>query len=143
MATASNAVSPPLWFRVAAALALLWNGIGVSMYLSAVGVFGDPTASLSAAEQAAASSIPAWIMGAFALGTFAGLVGSLGLLLRKRWAQPMLIVSMIALLVLEGWILFFSGALEHFGLAVPIMVSTGAVLLAWLATHAGQRHWLN
>jgi hypothetical protein len=54
----------------------------------------------------------------------------------------MLIVSMIALLVLEGWIVFFSGVLEHFGLAVPIMVSTGAVLLAWLATHARLRHWL-
>jgi hypothetical protein len=54
------------------------------MYLSSVGVFGDPTAGLSAAERAAALSIPAWIMGAFALGTFSGLIGSLGLFLRKR-----------------------------------------------------------
>jgi hypothetical protein len=126
-----------------ALLAVLWNAFGVVMYLSSVGMFGDPMAGLSEAERAAASSIPAWITGAFAIGTFTGLIGSIGLLLRKRWAQSALIVSLIALLVLEGWIVFFSGALEHFGLAVPIMVSAGAVLLAWLATHARRRGWLS
>jgi hypothetical protein len=39
--------------------------------------------------------------------------------------------------------MFFSGHLEAFGLAVPIMVSIGAILLAWLATHARQRRWLS
>jgi len=134
--------SVPGWFRAVALLAVLWNAFGVAMYLSSVGVFGDAT-DLSDAQRAAAESIPGWITGAFAIGTFAGLIGSLGLLLRKAWAQPVLIVSMIALLVLEGWILFFSGAVEHFGLAVPIMVSAGAILLAWLATHAGKRGWLS
>ncbi len=113
------------------------------MYLSSVGVFGDPMAGLSDAERAAASSIPPWITAAFAIGTFAGLLGSLGLVLRKAWAQPVLIVSLIALLVLEIWILFFSGAVEVFGVAVPIMVSAGAILLAWLAAHARTRGWLS
>lgn len=141
MNSASTA-SAPGWFRAVAILAIVWNAFGVAMYLSSVGIFGDPTAGMSEAERAAASSIPGWITGAFAIGTFAGLIGSLGLLLRKAWAQPVLIVSLIALLLLEGWILFFSGAVEHFGLAVPIMVSAGAILLAWLATHARSRGWL-
>lgn len=141
MATALP-TSRPNWFRVVALLAILWNAFGVVMYLSSVGMFGDPTTGLSDAERAAASSIPAWIKGAFAIGTFAGLIGSFGLLLRKKWAQPLLIVSLVALLVLEGWIVFFSGALDEFGLGVPIMVSAGAILLAWLATHASRRGWL-
>jgi hypothetical protein len=128
---------------VIALLAVLWNAFGVAMYLSSVGVFGDPSEGMSAAERAAASSIPGWITGVFAIGTFAGLIGSLGLLLRKTWAQPVLIVSMIALLMLEGWILFFSGVLEQFGLAVPIMVSAGAIILAWLAAHARNSGWLS
>src|SRR5688500_8850972 len=129
MATASLA-SVPLWFKLIGLLAVLWNGFGVAMYLSTVGVFGDPMAGLSEAERAAAASIPAWITAAFAIGTFAGLIGSLGLLLRKAWAVPVLIVSLIALLVMEGWILFLSGMVEVAGLAVPITVSVGAVLLA-------------
>jgi hypothetical protein len=112
------------------------------MYLSSVGVFGDPTAGLSGTERAAASSIPGWVTGAFAIGTFAGLIGSVGLLLRKGWAQPVLIGSLITLLVLEGWIVFFSGVLEQFGLPVPILVSFGAIVLAWLATHARNKGWL-
>jgi hypothetical protein len=135
--------APPAWFRVVALLAVVWNAIGVFMYLSSVGLFGDPMTGLSEAERAAASSIPAWITGAFAIGTFAGLIGSLGLLLRKSWAQPVLVVSLIGLLVLEGWIVFFSGALEAFGLTFPILVSAGAVLLAWLASHARGRGWLS
>jgi hypothetical protein len=135
-------VSPPLWFRVAALLAVIWNAFGVSMYLSSVGMFGDPMAGLSETERAAAASIPGWITGMFATGTLAGLIGSLGLLLRRAWAYPLLIVSLAALLVLESWILFFSGAVEEFGIAVPIIVSTLAILLAWLATFARRRGWL-
>ena len=142
MDTASR-TSIPTWFRVAAVIAILWNAFGVAMYLSSVGVFGDPMVGMTDAERAAASSIPAWITGAFAIGTFAGLIGSVGLLLRQRWAQPVLIVSLLALLVLEGWIVFFSGALQQFGIAVSIMVSLGAILLAWLATHARTRGWLS
>lgn len=141
MANAMSAARPG-WFPAVALLAVIWNAFGVAMYLSSVGVFGDPLAGLGEAERAAASSIPGWITGAFAIGTLAGFTGSVGLLLRKAWAQPVLIVSMIALLVLEGWILFFSDAVEAFGLAIPIIVSAGAILLAWLATHARARGWL-
>ena len=140
---ASSSRSPPTWFRIVALLAVLWNAFGVAMYLSSVGIFRDPMAGLTEAERAAASSIPSWITGPFAIGTFAGLLGSLGLALRMDWAVPLFIVSLVALLVLEGWIVFFSGALEIFGIAVPIMVSAGAILLGWVAVHARQRGWLS
>ncbi|HZF95498.1 MAG TPA: hypothetical protein VEZ20_11585 [Allosphingosinicella sp.] len=139
---ASSYSSPPAWFRIAALVGLVWNGFGVAMYLSAVGVFGDPSAGMSEAERQAAESIPAWIMGAFAAGTFSGLLGSLGLILRKAWAQPVLISSLLALFILEGWIMFLSGAVETFGVAVPTIVVIGAVLLATLAVHARKRRWL-
>ena len=142
MATASH-TSAPTWFTAAAIAATLWNAFGVAMYLSSVGIFGDPMAGLTDAERAVASSIPAVITGAFAIGTFAGLAGSIGLLLRKRWAQPVLILSLAALLVLEGWILFLSSAREMFGLTVPLMVIAGAVLILWLATHARRHNWLS
>jgi len=141
MATVS--ASPIMsWFRIAAWLAVVWNAFGVVMYLSSVGMFGDPMAGMSETDRAAAASIPDWITGAFAIGTMTGLIGSIGLVLRRKWAASVLIVSLIALLILEGWIVFLSGALESFGLAVPIMVSLGAVLLAWLAVHARARGWL-
>ena len=141
MATSVSAATP-LWFRIAAFVALVWNAFGVVMFLSSVGAFGDPTAGLSEAERAVASNIPAWIMAAFGIGTFTGLAGSLGLLLGRRWAWPLLVISLVGLLVLEGYILFFSGAVAVSGAAIPITVVVGALLLAWLARHAGVRGWL-
>ena len=135
--------SIPRWFMLVALLATIWNAFGVSMYLSSVSVFGDPTAGFTQAEREAAASIPVWITGAFAIGTFAGLIGSFGLLLRRSWARSVLIISMVALLVLEGWIVFFSNAREAFGLAVPIMVSVGAMLLVWFSTVARRQRWLS
>ena len=142
MATVAPA-APPAWFRIVALIAVLWNAVGVFQYLSTVGLFGDPLASLDATQRAAAESIPAAIIGAFAIGTFAGLIGSLGLLLRKHWALLMLLLSLLALIALEGWIVFLSGALEAFGgVGLPATVVAVALLLAWLAWHARQRGWL-
>lgn len=142
MATAAPG-APPAWFRIVALIAVLWNAFGVFQYLSSVGLFGDPMAGMKDVQRAAADSIPAAIIGAFAVGTFAGLIGSLGLLLRKRWALPILILSLLALIALEGWILFLSGALEAFGGAgLPSIIIVVAALLAWLAYHARQRGWL-
>ena len=142
MATVAPA-APPAWFRIVALIAVLWNAFGVFQYLSSVGLFGDPMASLTAEQRAAAESIPAAVIGAFALGTFAGLIGSLGLLLGKRWALPVLVLSLLALIVLEGWIVFLSGMLDIFGGAgLPATIVVVSLLLVWLAWHARQRGWL-
>jgi hypothetical protein len=141
--TAFGHTAPPGWFRIAALLAVLWNAFGVFQYLSSVGLFGDPLASLDPAQRAAAESIPAAVIAAFAVGTLAGLAGSLGLLLGQRWAFPVLVVSLLALVALEGWIVFGSGALEAFGgIALPVLITVVALLLAWLASHARSRGWL-
>ena len=134
--------SIPGWFRAAALVAIVWNAFGVVMYLSSVGLFGDPNAGLSEAERTAAAAIPAAIIGAFAIGTFAGLIGSVGLLVRKAWAQPVLLLSLGALVVLEGWIVM-SGTVDVSGYALPVIVTLGAILLAWLGTHARRRGWLS
>ena len=141
MATIAPSAAPG-WFRAVAVLAVLWNAMGVFMYLHSVGVFGDPMTDLSDAERAAAESLPTLITAAFAIGTFTGLLGSVGLALLRRWAWPALLLSAVALLVLEGWILFLSGHRAAFGLAIPVTVAVAAVLLAWLAHHALRRGWL-
>jgi hypothetical protein len=141
MASVAPAATPA-WFRIVALVAIVWNAFGVVMYLSSVGMFGDPLQGLSDAERAIASGIPASITAAFAIGTFAGLAGSLGLVLGRRWAWPLLLLSLVALLILECWIVFLSRAVELHGIAVPVAVTVGALLLAWLAYHARERGWL-
>jgi uncharacterized membrane protein len=124
-------------------LAILWNAFGVFQYLTTTGLFGDTLVSLSDAERAAAQAMPDWLYIAFAIGVLAGLVGSVILLLRKRSAVRMLALSLAALAVLEGWILFVSGNVAaHGGSALPVTILVLAALLLGLAVHARKRGWL-
>ena len=135
----------PGWFRVVAFFALIWSLLGMAMYLMHVGMFGDPTAGLSDAERALADSTPVWVTAAFGTATATALLGALGLVLGKAWAKPLLIVSALAVLVQEVWIVFFSDAIAVHGTTgwlVPFIIFDIAVLLAWLASLGVQNRWL-
>jgi hypothetical protein len=140
------AAKAPSWFRLLAAVGLVWNGIGVAIYLQSVGLFGDPLAGMNEAERALAASVPAWVTAAFAIAVFSGLFGALALVLLKQVARPLLILSLAAVLTQTGWIVLISDARAVHGLAViamPALIVLIAVGLAWLATSGLRRGWLN
>jgi hypothetical protein len=136
----------PGWFRLASLLGLIWNAVGVFMYLSKVGMLGDPLAGLDAAHRTLAESVPAWVTGAFAIAVFAGLLGSLCMVAGKRLASPLLLVSLFAVLVQCGWIMFMSDARAVEGamaLVMPCTIVLIAILLVWLAAKGAARGWLD
>lgn len=136
----------PGWFRLASLLGLLWNAFGVYMYLSKVGMLGDPLAGLDEAHRTLAGSVPAWVTGAFAIAVFAGLLGSLCMVAGKRLASPLLLLSLLAVLVQCAWILFMSNARAVEGamaLVMPGTIVLVAILLVWLAARAAARGWLD
>ena len=129
----------PSWLRIVAVLGLLWNLFGVYEYLMTVGVVGG-------ANEAAAAAMPAWATGAFAIAVFGGALGSLGLLMLKRWSKLLLVLSLIAVIALDVWSFALSGAAATMGgaeMGVTIAVLVIAVLLAWLAWSADNKGWLS
>ena len=126
----------PAWLRVIAALAVLWNGYGCYEYLASVGVVpSQPGMSPGA--------MPAWVIGAFAISVFAGLLGSIGLLLLRRWSKLLLLLSLIALLAQDVWaFVLVEGGLDK-PLVLPLAVNLVAILLVWLAYTADRRGWLS
>jgi MFS superfamily sulfate permease-like transporter len=79
------------------------------------------------------------------VAVFAGLLGALGLLIRKGWSRSLLFLSLLALLVQFGWWIFISGAMEVIGpsmLTMPIVVIVVGIFLVWIANHAAKRGWL-
>ena len=136
----------PGWFRIVAVLGLLWNCLGVYMYLKSVGMLGDPLAGLDPAHVALAQSVPAWVTGAFAVAVFAGLLGSLLMVAGKRLASPVLLLSLLAVIVQSAWVIFASNARAVEGaiaLIMPGMITLVAVLLVWLAAKGAARGWLD
>ncbi|HEV2569112.1 hypothetical protein [Sphingomonas sp.] len=124
----------PAWYWLAAGLGLLWNLVGVAFYLGSVGVLSGPFAA-----PAEAADMPAWAMAGYAIGVWGGVLGVIGLLMRKAWARPLLWISFAALIVDFGWVFFVSGA----GITpLGITVLTIALLLALLAETSAKRGWI-
>jgi hypothetical protein len=93
----------PKWYLPVSILALLWNLLGCAAYLSDVMLTPEDIAAMDATQRALYESRPAWAVAATAAAVWGGAVGSLGLILRKRWAAlPGVIVQDIGLFLLSG-----------------------------------------
>jgi hypothetical protein len=136
---------PPAWFWAVAVLGLLWELFGVAMYLMHVGVLPN-AGEMSEAERSLMEASPMWVTGLFAIGVFAGALGVLGLVLRKSWARPLLLLSLIAVILQFGGWLLMTEAVAVIGPSVfvmPAIIVLVAILLLWVATTALRRGWLS
>ena len=125
----------PLWFWIAVALGFLWNVFGLFQFISSLSA---TTESLEAggmtAEQAAVMlGYPSWMTVAFAIGVLGGTLGCIGLGLRKSWAQPVFLASMLGYIALwiGDWVHGVFAALGTPQIAVLTFVVAFAVAL-WL-----------
>jgi hypothetical protein len=140
----ATGASPPMWFRIVAWLAVLWNLFGVWSYLAHVQV-APPMQEMTAEQVALEASVPVWVTAAFAVAVFAALVGSVGLVLGRAWARSLLILSLLCILVQMGWMVLLSEAIAVHGnqaLILPAFIILVAVLLVWAAGTGVKRGWL-
>ncbi len=86
----------PRWFTLAALAALAWEIFWCFMYLMQVRV--DP-ASLPVDQRALWDAAPSWMIAAYAVAVWVGLVGAILLVMRRRLAEKLLLVSLVAVLV--------------------------------------------
>jgi hypothetical protein len=90
--------NPRTHFWIAGA-ALLWNLLGLTVFLTQVSMSPEQVVALPAAVRAVHDATPVWLTIAFALAVGGGVLGSIGLLLRQRWAAAAFTVSLVALVV--------------------------------------------
>lgn len=140
-----HAAKRPSSFLVIAVLALLWNLFGLFSFYLHVTAGPAVIATWPEAQQQIAAATPRWIFVPFAIATIGGVLGSLGLLLGKRWAELVLLLSLLGILIQFGamyaitptWALTGIG-----GAALPLCIALVALFL-WLYAHkASVRGWL-
>ena len=138
-------VPRPLWFVLVAVLALLWNLFGLFSFYVHVTAGPEVIASWPEAQRQIEAATPRWIFVPFAVATVGGVLGSLGLLLGKRWAEPVLLLSLLAILVQFGSIYAITPtwALTGIGGAIlPLCIGLFGLFLWWYAGKAASRGWL-
>ena len=135
----------PLWFKVVAVLALLWNLIGCLAFASDVRLTAEDIAKLPDAQQALYNSRPSWAVASTAVAVVGGALGSLALLLGKKWALPVLIASLIGVVVQDiGMFVLVDGASLAGTTAVVLqaLVLVIAIGLVLLSRKGLARSWL-
>jgi len=141
---ASN--KPEKWFWIVSGVAFVWNIMGVVQYFILVTMTDAAIAELPVAEQALLTGIPIWATGAFAIAVFGGLLGCVGLLMKKKWARPLFIASLVAVVVqMFNW-LVLSDTVDVYGagsIVMPLVVIVIAGFLIWFAGTSSSKGWLS
>jgi hypothetical protein len=130
------------WFTWAAIAAVVWMALGCLAYL--LDVTTDHT-SLPADQRAMAEAVPLWMKAAYAVAVWVGLAGAVLLLLRRRLAEPLLLVSLVASVVMFSAFFLVRDLRENMSsdqLLVPILVVLLGWTIYWFARHSRQRGWL-
>ncbi|HPA02289.1 MAG TPA: hypothetical protein PLK29_08750 [Chiayiivirga sp.] len=138
-------MNTPTWFKVVAVLALLWNLLGCFAYFSDLRLSPEDLAKLPEAQQALYAARPGWAVAATAAAVFGGALGSIGLLLRKKWAFPVFVLSLIGILVQDFGLFVLADGASLAGTVAVVMqaiVLTIGIGLVLLSRNGIARGWL-
>lgn len=134
----------PIWFWVIAIAGLLWNLLGVAAYLGEAYMGEEVLAAMPQDEQDWYNNRPAWVTAAFAIAVFAGFLGCVALLIRKRWAVTLFMLSLLGVLAQQVYNFFIQDyvALDGTKMIMPLIVIIIAGLLYWYSKGAREKAWL-
>ena len=137
---------PPSAFWIIGGVALVWNLIGLSLFYMQVSATDEVLrAAYGEAEFEYLSSIPTWVTIAYAIAVIAGVLGCILLLMRKVWAIPAFIVSLVAIIVQDTYSFVLSDAMKVFGtgvIAIPIVVLVIAIGLVFYSRSVKEKGWI-
>lgn len=118
-------------------ISLLWNAMGGYDYIMTQSKNADYMAKFTPEQLEFFYGFPTWVVAAWAIAVWASVVGSVFLILRKRWAEPLFLVSLISMILTVIHNYGLSNGLEVAGdtfslvfTAIIFLVSTGLWLYA-------------
>src|SRR5687768_208358 len=139
-------MNPPTWFRVASWLAVLWMLAGTAAFVMDVMTDEAAIAQMTPGQRELYEARPQWLMAVYAIAIGSGLAGAAGLVLRKAWAVPALVLSPVAIASQFGFLILGLQAMERVGTAEavlpPIFIFGIGALVLWLAIKAKQSRWI-
>lgn len=144
--TDSTQIKIPKWFWVLAVIFLLWNIMGILSFFGHTFITEEALAQLPENERALYGDYPFWTTIIFAIATFGGLIGSIGLILKRKWSKQFFIISFLAIVPQMIHNVFFTKSMEVYGMAqavtMPVLVVLIGVFLIWFSYYSSTKNWL-
>lgn len=147
MSEESN-TKPGTGFWVIGGLLAVWNLSGLYQYYTFSTLEPEmlQAAGYSAEQMAHVFGTPAWAHSAYAIAVNGGVLGVIFLLLRKAWAVPMFVISLVGAILQFGDAYLLRNGLEIFEriwLVIPALVILICIFEIWYSRRASSRGWLS
>lgn len=94
-----NTVKTPVHLWIVGLISLLWNAMGAFDYTATELRLESYMAQFTQEQLNYFYGFPAWSIAAWAIAVWSSLLGSIGLLLRKRWAVWMFVLAIVGLAI--------------------------------------------
>ena len=139
--------SAPMWFRIVAAILLVWGVAGCWACVQQFRLGADAMGPATDYDRALYATLPVWYNAVYAVAVGTGFLGALALLARSVLARPLFLISLVAVLIQFGWLFATTDIVAHKGALVvlpfPSIIVAVAAFGAWLAGHARTRGWID
>ena len=135
----------PIWYWIISVFFLVWNVMGINTFFQQLTMSDGALKALPILEQELYNSYPIWTYVAFALAVFGGTIGSVGLILRKKWSKLFFIISLFAIIPQMLQNLFFTKAREVYGAGteiMPVLIIVFGIFLVWFSDFGIKKKWL-
>lgn len=134
----ATTTKPSTSYWVISILAIIWNLIGVIVYLGQAYMTDDMKALMTEEQLAIIENSPIWATAAFAIAVWFGLLGSILLTLRKKLSKSVLYISLLGVIVQLIYNFFMSNAIEVYGTQGIIQPLITLAISLFLVSYAKQ-----
>ncbi|MCG8369237.1 MAG: hypothetical protein MJA32_01855 [Proteobacteria bacterium] len=139
---------PASLFWVLGGVILVWNLIGLMFYYQQSTLTPEKMQALGLTAQQVAhiANTPAWGHAGYAIAVNAGVLGAILMLLRKAWAIPLFVLSLLGALVQDLDAFVLRDAMEAWGPGawyLPAFVIVVCVFEIWFSLRAKTNGWLS
>ena len=136
-------ISPSILFWVISIISLLWYLMDMSAFFIRISISDETLLVMSENRRQQIQNIPLWVNFVFAFEVFGGVLGSVGLLLRKKWALALFVISLLGVLAQTTYLYFLSNSIALMGWMaivmplVAIVIGSGLIVYAKLSISKG------
>jgi len=144
-----SATSTPIpnSFKIIGILAVVWNLFGVFSFLSHAFFSDQAFADMTDDQVAYMQDFPAWAYVVFGTAVTTGLLGAIGLVMKKKWSVLLFTISLVTILINQFYPILFTNYMEIFGgmstLTLPVIITAIGALLLWYAKQCDAKEWLS
>lgn len=136
----------PGWFPITAVILVIWGAVGVFACVQQFRLGAEAMGPADAYYRRLYTTFPIWYNAVYAVATGTGLLAALALLFRSTLAQPLFVISAVAVVVQFGWLFLATDLVAVRGAAqvvpFPVVILSIAMLGVRLSARARRRGWI-